>query len=133
LPVFPESVNLTEDVGILLIEDIDQAWINFFDPIVHEERSTQLPFFIFGHIAFDETQQSDAVKHLAQQVKGRDWMSREEDGTWTGSQYDVVFDEEGGKLHFASPLYLARNMLEDVKAVRILTFTLSEQLSKYTL
>jgi plasmid stability protein len=129
LPISPESFNLTEEVGTLLIEDIDQAWINFLNSIVHEIYSTQLPFFIFGHIAFDEIRESDAMKNLAQQVKGRYWMSREDDSR-SPSQCDVIFDEEGGKLHFASPSYLAMNMLEDVKAVRISTFPLSEQLSK---
>jgi hypothetical protein len=129
LPISPESFNLTEEVGILLVEDIDQAWINFLNSIVQEIHPTQLPFFIFGHIVFDEIHESDAMKNLAQQVKGRYWMSREDDFR-SFSQYDVIFDEEGGKLRFASPSYLAMNMLEDVKAVRISTFPLSEQLCK---
>jgi hypothetical protein len=131
LSVTPESDELTQTPGILLIEDIDHIWINHLCTAVSQSKF--LLFTILGHILFDEVNETEAVKELVEQVKGWYWMSRDDSHACCCSQYDIVHDEEGGTLHFATYRYPARHYLKSMRAIRISTFDVTGQFGEYWL
>jgi hypothetical protein len=125
LPTTPDSDQLAENARVLLIEDIDMVWINY---LCSTCESKFMPFFILGHLLFDTVHESGAVKDLVEQTKGWYWMSMEPTGVNNRSQYDVIHNEEGGRLHFVTPESLARHEWENLEVIRISTFSAASAL-----
>jgi hypothetical protein len=128
LPITPESNDWTKSTGILLIEDIDQIWIKRL--CVAAAKKKFMPFFIFGHILFDKVYKLEGPGKLVDQAKGWYLMSLGTSSPWSCTHCDVVRDERGGKLHFVSAQYPAKHVLNDAEAIRVSTFTFSEDLGK---